>query len=85
MGSARVSPCQHLLSVPDGDGQQGWSTRSPAQHPWGPLFPKPFGHSHTGGTTSPVGLWHPEAPWLSVATCGLQLLLMQGTFQLQYK
>lgn len=33
VGSAHVSPCQHLLSVPDGDVQQGWSTRGPAQHP----------------------------------------------------
>lgn len=58
-GSADVSPCQHLLSVPHEDEQQGWSTQSPAQHPWVPLFPKPFGHPHPGAATSLVGLWHP--------------------------
>lgn len=44
MGSADASPCQHLLSVPHEDEQQGWSTRSPPQHRWGTLLPKPFGH-----------------------------------------
>lgn len=57
---------------------------SPDEALMDPLFPKPFAHPHAGLATSRVGLWHPEAPWLSVATCGLWLLL-QSTFQLQYK
>lgn len=59
MVSAHVSPRQHLLSVPDGEGQQGWSTWTPAQHPWDPLCPKP---STQEEPPAPLGCGIPRHP-----------------------
>lgn len=82
MVSALVSPCQHLLFVRDGNGQQRWSTWGRGGAARDSLFPKHFGHPLPRGDTSPVGLWHPD--WASLPL-GCSFLCRAGTFWLQYK